>query len=195
MKTYLLLIFSMFFVGCSSFKNALSESKKTTEVTFKQDVVITQDSKKQNVKAGEVYKVDATKVAYVEAKGRTPIVLVPTEAKKSELKINLPEMSFSHISEDAKAEVGDHVSRILQGVNQVQQLIATGKSKEALAEATRLTKTYPHVGYLQVLKASCYLSMGDKQNAVKILEVISKQYPNDVSLQSSYNNLKNRLRE
>lgn len=193
MKIGLFFLFLILSTACSSSTKIFSDSRESAQVIFQQDVTVTQDAKKIQIKAGDVFELDSSKVTYVESPGRTPIVLIPTAQSSSELSINLPKFSITNTSEETMSYIGEHVNEILQGVSSVQNHMAQSKFDQALAESNRLTTKFPHVSYLHVLKASCYLANGYKQEAIEILEVISKKFPNDLTLQTSLKNLKKQL--
>ena len=75
---------------------------------------------------------------------------------------------------------------MLPEVERIQSLIAQGRAKDSLARLDELQRKYPRVTFLNFIRASLLVVLGDQGQALSILGVALRDFPQNESGREMY---------
>lgn len=153
-----------------------------------QDMTATSaDQAVKAVKQGDVIAVGDAPV-YLEAPGHIGLLVLPPLTGTGDVKANLRPFDrwggavFEQRSNDVLAEVMD-------GLISAQRMMARDQAAAALSTVEGLIGKYPTISYLNFMKASCLVMLGQKNDAVAALEAALHAHPQHVQARSLYRGL------
>ena len=116
------------------------------------------------VPSGQSVELEREKFAWIQAKGKVPVLVVPTLPKDAdEAKMSLPDVA-NWPSEQTLDEIDRKVSLMIEDIARFQTAIRKRDLKEAETILTRLEATQ-NIGYLAFLRASLDFVKGDLKSA------------------------------
>lgn len=163
--------------GCASL-----QAGDKTHVTVQHDVIIrTPSGQEESVSKGATVEVGQDPV-YVESKGRVGVVIIPLEARASKMDLNLrPIEDWSGSILEKRGN--SLLTKVLIDINKIQNSMAQGKNEEALALIRKSLQNYPGLTYLRFLEGSCLSLMGQRGQAISVLEEALVEYPDQPEAQ------------
>jgi predicted Zn-dependent protease len=81
------------------------------------------------------------------------------------------------------------LDEVMNEVLVAQNLLAKKDAKGALETVEKIITKYPQLSYLKFIKASCLMVMGNKENALKILEETLNEHPENKLAMELYSKL------
>lgn len=181
----LILIFALVMAG------GCRTVEKKVRVSVDQDIQVARaDGSKVDFKKNVPF--DLPKDAlFVEAKGHTSVVLVPINSQSGEVKVKM-RPATTWVGDAFYKASNQTVSEVVGGVVKTQQLIAANNLPVALATLDKLQEKYPHITYLQFLRASTLTMMRRGQDAQIALERALRDFPDDADGNALYFSLTGR---
>jgi tetratricopeptide (TPR) repeat protein len=158
--------------GCSSSK----ERNDSSSIQVDRNVVVISEKGKWEVKKGETISIFPQESLFVQAPGYVGVLIIPME-KKFKGNLQLTEVSEKEISEILQKKQNIKLSEILRNITLAQDLIFKKKAVEALKIVDKLLDENRELVYLNFLKASCHVILGNTDTAKKLLEETLSIYP------------------
>jgi hypothetical protein len=150
-------------------------------------LVTSADNSVKEVKKGETIAITDSAV-YLEAPGHIGLLVLPPLSGQGEMTANLRPFDqwggavFEKRSNDVLGDVMD-------GLVNAQKLMARDQAAAALTTVEGLISKYPTVSYLNFIKASCLVMLGQKSEAIAALESALHDHPQHAQARSLYRNL------
>ena len=167
MKTKLLI----FFASTSCFAGTLTFDSEV-------EVKIPGTATIQKFAPNEKVELSTESVSWVQAQGRIPLLVVPTRSVfLDELPMHLPTVN-EWTPEKTEKAIDSSLELLIEQVFSVQSLLAARKPKEAREMLASIQGQYPHVTYLDFLRASCLTMEGDHEGAIGALKRALEDHPN-----------------
>jgi hypothetical protein len=171
-------------ISCSSNKKL-----KERKIQVSEDIEITTDSG-QNIllKAGTNFDL-INENLLIRSPGHISVLLVPIKDENQSIKIDLKTLEEAKLNSLVGYSLDEQLSEVLTSINEIQQLINEDKGNESLALINELQKKYPELGYLEMLKASSYVVLGEQDRAKELLKISIKKYPGNIQAQKFYESI------
>lgn len=184
-KNLIIILFSTnLLVSCGSVKG-----KSNRQIEFKQDVTIYNDQGESlDIKKDSKINLD-NKNMLIESPGYVSLLVVPLNEDPKEVSVNLKNLESKKIKEMLGATIDHELSKVLFRINNAQQLLMQEKGNEALMLINEIQKEYVNLDFLDILKASAYVMIGDPNNAKILLEKSIEKYPDNEETKQLYNSL------
>ena len=164
-------------VCTASVSCATVSSPSKYSVYVDQDVQITSEINKVEQKM-KGQKIDFDEPLLIESPGYVGLLVVPINDKANLVKVSLKpieELGGEQIQKQNNLVLND----LVNGINDIQILLSTNKSKEALTKVEEIQVKYPKVSHLKFLKASCLVVQGERAKARVILSEALKEFPDN----------------
>jgi len=150
---------------------------RTTEIELTTDATVTVGSDQATQrKKGETVEVTEQPVL-VEAPGMVSTLVVPFRNDMPSKVTLTPRPLENWLGEQATATTNRMLHEVMVEVTNIQVMLSRGKAREALAATELLQTRHPNLAYLQFLKASCQMVLGDRGGAKATLEAAVKNHP------------------
>lgn len=159
----ILFVYFGFFIHSNLFAD--TRLKFTNDATLK----IANEGDK-TVKAGESILLASRKPIAIESVGRVPLLLVPMNATDNEIEVKSPEVR-AWPPQDMQKVLDTGLNEVLRQTFAVQKLLLQKKADEALRILDSTQNTYPGATQLNFLRASTYVLLGKKQEALHALQL------------------------
>ncbi len=127
-----------------------------SRIVFKHDASLIIDGQLQTVKSGEEKSIEGLELVKVEAKGKVPMIIYPTELKGKSLEVDLPSLSDNQITEVQSQKINKELDTILPEVQKVQSMMLQQDYVNALSKIRDLKIKYPKVAFFSFLEGACY---------------------------------------
>ena len=156
-------------------------------INLSQDATITTQGKAKPFRAGSKVPIKDQPV-FVEAPGYVGVLVIPDQNSSRIVKVNLRPIetwggeAFNH-------KLNENLNKLVNGIVNVQALLAAHKAREAMEEIGKLERANPSLSALSFLKASCYVMLNDQARAKNALENALRDFPGDNNGQSLYEEL------
>lgn len=152
-------------------------SPGTSELKITQDVTLkSEDQPDKSVKANEVIEI-GSKPVIIEKEGHISVIVYPLD--DSEARSNLT-ASLAKVEDwggpSYQKAIQKEVQNAIDQISEVQALLSQRKATIALEKLTEIEKKLP-ITSIQILKANCYVLLGDQPRASEVLEGILKEQP------------------
>jgi hypothetical protein len=154
-KNIILLLCLISSISCSLLRG---DNKKDggSKLIVKHDANIIIEGKSEAIKGGESKSIEGIDLIKIEAKGKAPMIIFPTELKDKALEIDLPNLSSSQISEVQSQLINKELDVILPEVQKVQVMMIQQDYTNALSKIRDLKLKYPKVAFFSFLEGACY---------------------------------------
>lgn len=153
-------------------------SATTRNLKFQNDVTVGEvGGSKTPVKKGDVMPMPKGPLQ-VEAPGYVGVVVLPVPSKPGEVDISLKpvdEFGGPQFSRTVNQRLNETISRVVEA----QKLLASGKARDALSIIETLQSKAPELTYLNFLKASCLVVLGERERARAALSVALDAFPDN----------------
>lgn len=144
---------------------ASCSSTKTYEVTFTQDVFVSDSQKdSQLVSKGSSMLLNSQNYTLIEAPGHLSILVPPSDRLPESLKVSLKPVS-SWGQELVKKQMDEKLTEIFQQVNEIQSLLGQKQGEKALSQLEKLERQYPGLLSVKYLKIHSLLVLNRKREA------------------------------
>lgn len=145
---------------------------------FKDDVTVLEaGGSKSSVKKGESIPLPAQPIN-IESPGHIGLLVIPVTPAKGEVEISLKPVEEFGGSQFNRA-VNSRLNEILSKVVDAQKLLASGKAREALGIIENLQEKNSELTYLNFLKASCLVVLGERSRAREALDAALASFPDN----------------
>jgi predicted Zn-dependent protease len=118
----------------------------------------------------------STEPVLIESPGYVGLLVVPESKAATDIKVTL-KAAEQWESKTSDRKLNQKLNQLVSRVNEVQVLISSNKAKEALHKLEGLQASYPEITYLNFLKASCYVLLGETSRAKVALETAMRDFP------------------
>ena len=156
-------------------------STQGMKIVLKQDsVVYVGPDKGSAKKRGE--NIDSeNKPVLVESPGFASLYIIPLpgDVVGSEVDATLRPLD-TWSDEASKKKINSLLNGVVTKMSEIQILMASGRSKEALLSIEQLSNSYPELTYLNFLRASCLVLVGEREKARAVLETALRDFPDNV---------------
>lgn len=155
---------------------ACSSGSGQRTVRFQNDVNVTDAGGKTNaVKKGDPVVVEDSPL-HAESAGYVGVLVVPMSSEPGVTEITLkPIDEFGGPRFNALLNKG--LNEVVSKVIEAQKLLAAGKARDALKVIENVQEKNPDLTYLNFLKASCLVILGEKDRARTSLERALADFP------------------
>lgn len=170
--------------ACSSTGGYLNKSARFAEPV----TLVTLDGQETSVKANEDTKIP-NKPVKIESPGYVSLLLIPTSNDSGTMEVKMRRLEGWSGSEVGR-QVNQKLNLVLEKVVEAQRALAGKKGREALSIIEALQQENSELTYLDFLKASAYVLIGDRNAASRTLESALAAFPDNPSgkaLQRSLN--------
>jgi thioredoxin-like negative regulator of GroEL len=161
--------------ACASFGGSDGRTLK-----FQDDVTVTQaGGNRTTVAKGEAMPMPNVPV-HVEAPGRVGVLVVPTSSAAGETLISLKpveDWGGPQLNRLVNARLNEVLSRVVDA----QKMLGSGRAKDALATIEDLQTRNPELTYLNFIKASCLVVLGERDRARSALDAALSAFPDNES--------------
>jgi hypothetical protein len=167
--------FSLFFAtACASL------GSDTRSLKFKDAVTVTTaEGRETDYKAGESISVPSEPVQ-VEAPGQVSVLIVPAGLGSGVTEIKMRRLE-TWSGPELGREINQRLNKVTGRVVEIQRALAQRSGREALRLIEELQANYPELSYLNFLKASAFVLMGERARARTAVEAGLVDFPEDVS--------------
>ena len=166
-----ILLTSIFFIAASCASPGTSELKVTQDVTVKSE-----GQPDKSIKANETIEINS-KPVILEKEGYISMAVYPIN--DSEARSNLT-ASLAKVEDwggpSYQKAIQKEVQNAVDQISEVQGLLSQRKATNALEKITEIEKKFP-ITSVKILKANCYVLLGDQSRAAEVLEDILKEQP------------------
>ena len=163
---------SLFAAACST-TNSDSRILK-----FQDDVTVSQTGgSKTSIKKGDSMPLPTAPVQ-VEAPGRVGVLVIPAQPGSGEITISLKpveDWGGPQLNRLVNARLNEVVARVVDA----QKMLSLGRAKDALATIEDLQTRYPELTFLNFLKASCLIVLGERERAKTTLDAALDAFPDN----------------
>lgn len=157
---------------------AMQSTTKTAIVPSESgDLFIIGSTEKIEVQAEKSIEVSLDRPILAQLSGRVPMILVPVNAGKSELRLNPPTIADA-TGAQSQREMSNILSNLLIEINEVQRKVQEKRWQQAYDQLVNLQKKYPKIAYLDFIKASILYLQGKRSEARTAIESALKAHPN-----------------
>jgi tetratricopeptide (TPR) repeat protein len=167
------MILFLFFWGCSSISK---NNPHVSVINFQQPVEVIENNEIRKFNKGDKLEISKGQTFLVESPGHIGVLVVPL-GKNVEANLRLKEISLDQLSPSMRKKQNIVISKILKDVIMAQNLLQGRKAFEALALVDKLITENGDLVYLNFLKASCHILLGQKEMARNSLDQALKIYP------------------
>ena len=178
-----LFIVNLILFGCAT------EIPRAVEVELMQDSKISpQKGKTVLLKRGQKFRISDRPVL-VEAEGYTSIFLLPKDSGSSaqvRLQLKRDDITQGNRCEQVQDK---RAQELLPVVERIQNLIAQDKKREALAKLDQVQRQFPKVTYLNFIRVSILLLLGEQAQAESLLGLTLKEFPGNEMGQELYKSI------
>jgi len=166
-----------------------SSEKPAHEITFMQEVSVSEgNGEKKQMKKDEKWEVMETPIL-VEKPGYVSVLVIPYNKSPTASQMALKEINPSEASPYVLKASNKILDEVMNEVLIAQNLLSKKDAKGALETVEKIIIKYPQLSYLKFIKASCLMVMGNKENAVKLLEETLTEYPENKLAMELYSRL------
>jgi hypothetical protein len=165
---------TLLITGCATMGN------DTRTLRFRDAVTVTgADGRETAYKAGESIPMPSDPVQ-IESPGQVSMLVVPLapRAGVSEIKMRKTE---GWAGTEFNREVNLRLNRTVERVVEAQRALANRQGREALRIVEDLQNSYPELTYLDFLKASAYVLLGDREKARAAVESGLAAFPDNAA--------------
>jgi predicted Zn-dependent protease len=142
-----------------------------------QEVAVSEgNGEKKQMKKDEKWEVMETPIL-VEKPGYVSVLVIPYNKSPTSSQMALKEINPSEASPYVLKASNKILDEVMNEVLIAQNLLSKKDAKSALETVEKIMAKYPQLSYLKFIKASCLMVMGNKDNALKVLEETLNEYP------------------
>lgn len=159
---------------------ACSSVPDTKVVRFENDVTVVQPGGgKTNYKKGDTYPFPNIPVQ-VEAPGYVTVLMLPTQGNSGEATLTMRAID-DWGGPQFKQQLNSRLNEIISRVVEAQKELSGGRARGALSIIEDLQSKSPELTYLNFLKASCLIVLGEREKARAALDVALAAFPDNES--------------
>lgn len=163
-----------------SLASCASQMNVTRTVRFKDDVtMITMDGKETSINAGDSMPLP-TEPFQISGYGQTGVLVVPLNSSGGSTDIKLNKVQNSKDPEFNR-ELNTRLNQVIEKVVTAQRALSNRQANEALQIIAGLQNTYVGLTYLDFLKASTYVLLGEREKARQAIETALAAFPDNVA--------------
>lgn len=158
--------------ACSSMDGSRKVLKFQNDVT-----VIEAGGSKTAYKKGDTLPVPLVPT-HIEAPGYIGMLVVPSSSGTGEIDVslkNIEEFGGPQFNRELNARLNEVVARVVEA----QKMLASGKARDALGVIENLQDKNSELTYLNFLKASCLVVLGERARARTALEDALASFPDN----------------
>lgn len=145
-----------------------------TDLKSDSDLFIREGGNLRPVKAGEKVKISDRQASVLESPGHIPMLIVPISTAVPTIQVALKPWGSPA---GLPADYWKNMDRLVGEIVSVQKLLKDRRGEEALSMAEGLSNRYPQMQQLRLLKASCYLLLGQKEAAAALMQSVPETTP------------------
>lgn len=169
--------------------NTSRVEKSIPTIRFDHEVSLTIDGENIPLKKDEVINLTVDKPIFAESKGRVSMLVYPVNSSESELKITLPHLDSSKITETQDKVGNQKLDKILHEVQLVQILMLKQDYVTALTKIRELKNAHPGIAFLSFIEGSCYSVMNQNNEAIRSIREGLEIYPHSADAKELYKRL------